>query len=70
VKFIDQVPRSEDEDTCDDTSNGDVTFFRQTCHGFEFNFWFDRFGPSLVEIGESTAFPHTLLEVCPTHKIR
>ena len=23
--------------------------------------------PSLVEIGESTIFPHTLLEVCPTH---
>ena len=26
--------------------------------------------PSLVEIGESTVFPHTLLEVCPAHKTR
>ena len=26
--------------------------------------------PLLVEIGESTVFPHTLLEVCPTHKTR
>ena len=24
--------------------------------------------PLLVKIGESTVFPHTLLEVCPTHK--
>ena len=24
--------------------------------------------PLLVEIGESTVFPHTLLDVCPTHK--
>ena len=24
--------------------------------------------PSLVEIGELTIFPHTLLEVCPAHK--
>ena len=24
--------------------------------------------PLLVEIGESTVFPHILLEVCPTHK--
>ena len=27
-------------------------------------------GPSLVEIRESTVFPHTLLEVCPAHKTR
>ena len=26
--------------------------------------------PLLVEIGESTVFPHTLLEVCPAHKTR
>ena len=26
--------------------------------------------PLLVEIGESTVFPHTLLEVCPTHKTK
>ena len=26
--------------------------------------------PLLVEIEESTVFPHTLLEVCPTHKTR
>ena len=26
--------------------------------------------PLLVGIGESTVFPHTLLEVCPTHKTR
>jgi hypothetical protein len=25
---------------------------------------------SLVEIGESTVFPYTLLEVCPAHKTR
>ena len=24
----------------------------------------------LVEIGESTVFPHTLLEMCPAHKTR
>jgi hypothetical protein len=70
VKFIDQVPQSKDKDTCDDASNGDVTFFRKTCLGFEFNFWFDRLGPSLVEIRESIVFPHTLLEVCPAHKTR
>jgi hypothetical protein len=27
-------------------------------------------GPSLVEIGELTVFPHTLLEVCHAHKTR
>ena len=26
--------------------------------------------PLHVEIGESTVFPHTLLEVCPAHKTR
>jgi hypothetical protein len=26
--------------------------------------------PSLVDIRESSIFPHTLLEVCPAHKIR
>ena len=26
--------------------------------------------PLHVEIGESTIFPHTLLEVCPAHKTR
>ena len=26
--------------------------------------------PLVVEIGESTIFPHTLFEVCPTHKTR
>ena len=26
--------------------------------------------PSLVEIRESTVFPHTLLEMCPAHKTR
>ena len=36
------------------------------------NFYFGLTGsaPSLVEIRESTVFPHTLLEVCPTHKTR
>ena len=35
-----------------------------------FYFGLTGLGPSLVEIGESTVFPHTLLEVCPTHKTR
>jgi hypothetical protein len=26
--------------------------------------------PSLVDIRESTVFPHALLEVCPAHKTR
>ena len=26
--------------------------------------------PLLVEIGESTVFPYTLLEACPAHKTR
>ena len=36
------------------------------------SFDFDLAGskPLLVEIGESTVFPHTLLEVCPAHKTR
>ena len=35
-----------------------------------FDFGLTGSGPSLVEIGESTVFPHTLLEVCPAHKTR
>ena len=33
-----------------------------------FNFSLAGSEPLLVEIGESTIFPHTLLEVCPAHK--
>ena len=33
-----------------------------------FDFGFVGSEPLLVEIGESTVFPHTLLEVCPAHK--
>jgi hypothetical protein len=33
-----------------------------------FNFSLTDSGPSLVEIGESIVFPHTLLEVCSAHK--
>jgi hypothetical protein len=29
---------SEDKGSCGGTSNGDATFFRQTCLGFEFDF--------------------------------
>ena len=58
---------SEEEDSCGGAFNGDVRSFRQTRLGFEFGLWFDRFR-TLVEIGESTIFPHTLLEVCPSHK--
>jgi hypothetical protein len=57
----------KDENSCDDASNGDVTSFHQTRLGFQFEFWFDRFR-TLVEIGGSTNFPHTFLEVCPAHK--
>ena len=35
-----------------------------------FDFGLTGSDPSLVEIGESTVFPHTLLEVCPAHKTR
>ena len=35
-----------------------------------FNFSLAGLEPLLVEIGESTAFSHTLLEVCPAHKTR
>ena len=33
-----------------------------------FDFGFVGSEPLLVEIGESTVFPHTLLKVCPAHK--
>ena len=33
-----------------------------------FDFGLAGLEPLLVEIGESTVFPHTLLDVCPTHK--
>ena len=33
-----------------------------------FDFGLEGSEPLLVEIEESTVFPHTLLEVCPTHK--
>jgi hypothetical protein len=35
-----------------------------------FDFCLTGSGPSLVEIGESTAFSHTLFQVCPAHKTR
>ena len=35
-----------------------------------FDFGLAGLEPLLVEIRESTIFPHTLLEVCPTHKKR
>ena len=35
-----------------------------------FDFGLAGLEPLLVEIRESTIFPHTLLEVCPTHKTR
>ena len=35
-----------------------------------FDFGLAGLEPLLVEIGESTVFPHTLLEVCPAHKTR
>ena len=35
-----------------------------------FDFGLAGLEPLLVEIGESTMFPHTLLEVCPAHKTR
>ena len=35
-----------------------------------FDFGLAGFEPLLVKIGESTVFPHTLLEVCPAHKTR
>ena len=43
MKFINTSVCSEDKDFYDDAFNGDVTFFCQTCLGFEFLFWFDRF---------------------------
>ena len=36
--------------------------------GFEFDFGLTGLELSLVEIGESTNFPHTLFKVCPAHK--
>ena len=57
----------EDEDYCGGASNGDVTSFRQTRHGFEFGLWFDRFR-TLVEIWRINWLSHTLLETCPAHK--
>jgi len=50
VKFINTSVCSEDEDSCDDASNGDVTFFCQTRLGFEFDFGLTGSGPSLVEV--------------------
>ena len=44
MKFTDRTSVcSEDKDSCDDASIGNVTFFRQTHLGFEFRFWLDRF---------------------------
>ena len=61
MKFINTSVCSKDEDSCDDASNGDVTFFCQTCLDFEFGFWFAGSKPSLVKIGEST-FPTLFLK--------
>ena len=38
--------------------------FAKSCLGFEFDFGLIGSELSLIEIGESTNFPHTLLEVC------
>ena len=57
MKLINTSFCSEDEDSCDDASNRDVTFFRQTRLDFEFDFSLTGSGPSLVEIEESTIFP-------------
>ena len=35
-----------------------------------FDFGLAGLEPLLVEIGESTVFPHTLLKVCPAHEAR
>jgi hypothetical protein len=57
VKFINTSVCSKDEDSCDDASNGDVTFFHQTYLGLSFDFSLTGLGPSLIEIGESIS-PH------------
>ena len=57
MKFINTSICSEDEDSCDDASNGDVTFFHQTCLGLCFDYGLIGSGPSLIEIGESIS-PH------------
>ena len=45
-------------------------FFAKPVWVLSFDFGLAGSKPLLVEIGESTVFPHTLLEVCPTHKTR
>jgi hypothetical protein len=41
---------SKDKDSCDDASNGDVTFFHQTCLGFKFDFGLTGLKFSPVEV--------------------
>ena len=45
-------------------------FFAKSVLVLSFDFGLAGLEPLLVEIGESTMFPHTLLEVCPAHKTR
>ena len=49
---------SENEDSCGGTSNGDATFFRQTC----LDFGLTGSELSLVEIGESSNSPTLCLK--------
>ena len=67
MKFIDQIPQlcSKEEDSCGGASNGDVTFFIKPDLVLSFDFWFSRFRTFTYR---NTFFPHTLLEVCPSHK--
>ena len=72
MKFIDQVPRFALK-----MRILVVTPLMVMSHSFtkpvlvlSFDFGLIGSGPSLVEVWGINCLPHTLLEVCPTHKTR
>ena len=72
MKFIDQVPRFALKMRIIVMTPLMVMppFSTKNVLVLSFDFGLAGLEPLLVEIGELTVFPYTLLEVCPAHKIR
>ena len=68
MKFIDQVPRFVLKTNILVMTPLMVMSPSSAKPVLDLSFDFGLAEPLLVEIGESTVFPHTLLEVCPAHK--
>ena len=70
VKFIDQIPRFTLKTRILVMTPPMVMspFSAKPVLILSFDFGLTGLELSIVEIRESTVFPHTLLEVCPTHK--